>query len=331
MIELILAEDIIGIAKTGDTVVLKDDNTFEIQKAKTHDTVGRESGNFPPTEQEEKDVKTYADKLKEKKESLSKVYDPRIEKYLPNDKVKAWAILEKFNASNTYFDANEVLKEFINKVATCPDVTDKFEKVMEGWMRDGEADISAIEKIIASCKKEGGNVVVEGDDKLVKSEHTCSICDVEKGAARKLQMLGYERRLEERNNSKAEADKKEEDSEDVEKAERTPEQLKEMEAARRRQQADDEDTKIKPIGKSEQPIGAKQDPRQKQLEAARKKPKDDEDTKIKPIGKSAEIIEAITKWERPEYLDETDRKKRKEEMEEHRNKNRETEKCARKK
>jgi len=208
MIELILAEDIIGIAKTGDTVVLKDDNTFEIQKDKyPKDYIPDEDEPVTRTERD-KDGKPLESK---------KSYDPRIEKYLPNDKMKAWAILEKFNKSNPHFDANEVLKEFINKVATCPDVTDKFEKVMEGWMRDGEADISAIEKIIASCKKEGGNVVVEGDDKVAKAEHTCSICQ---------------------------------------KAERSPEQLKEMEAARRRQQAADEDTKIKPIGKSAEIIEA---------------------------------------------------------------------------
>ena len=310
MIELILAEDIIGVAKTGDTVVLKDDNTFEIQKSKDwnpaedgeksarQDNYDKEeerlkkeglmgrSGqspqwameslerdeaerkkrkekeakkeydpkDFPPTKQQEDDFKAYSDKMHARRieadKNEKKSYDPRIEKFLPNDKVKAWAILEKFNASNPHFDANEVLKEFINKVATCPDVTEKFDKIMEDWMRDGEADVSTLEKIINSCKTEGGNVVVEGEDKVAKSEHSCSICDVEKGAARKLQMLGYARRLEERNNSKAEADKKEEDSEDVEKAERTPEQLKEMEAALNRQRSDDEDTKIKPIGKS---------------------------------------------------------------------------------
>ena len=202
VIELILAEDIPAIAKMGDTILLKDDNTFEIKKVKIEEKpiepkeVKIEEKPIEPKELEkdgtiiQKPFANYTDfqncldrnrdkdnpeaycgsiKHKIEDEVNKSKYDPRIEKYLPNDKDKAWSILEKFHKNNPYFDASSILKDFINKVATCPDVTEKFEKIMDGWMRDGEADISSVEKIINSCKKEGGNILVEGNDKVIKS------------------------------------------------------------------------------------------------------------------------------------------------------------------
>jgi len=174
VVELILAEDLINVAKTGDSVVLKDDGTFEIKKsddiekerarklqmagyAKRHPESDPIAEGERTARQEDYDE----EKLKAKKE-----YDPRIEKYLSINKEQSWALLEKFY-KNGHLDSYDVLKEVINKIAICPDVTDKFEKIMEGWMRDGEADVSSIEKIINSCKKEDGNVVIEGDDKKV--------------------------------------------------------------------------------------------------------------------------------------------------------------------
>jgi hypothetical protein len=298
MIELILAEDIIGIAKTGDTVVLKDDNTFEIQKAETFDDLGRKSGNFPPTKDEEEKLIQYANKLKEQKET-KKEYDPRIEKYLPNDKAKAWSILEKFNKSNPHFDASEVLKEFINKVALCPEVTDKFEKIMEGWMRDGEADVSVLEKIINSCKTEGGNKIIEGDDEVVK-EHTCSICDVEKGDKK---ISYYMQRMSD--GEMTEQDRKDYNKllqDELTKAERSPEQLREMAEARKRQQDDDE-VKIKPIGKSKDSILNDPEIQDSIVRAEKNKGKNHfldtmrelENSRKPKVNKSAEIIEAITK------------------------------------
>lgn len=178
MIELVLAEDVPKIAKTGDSVILNDNGTFEIKKA---------------DKPFESDSSHEDDKLKDKNccSKVEKEFDPRIEKYLSIDKEKSWALLTKFY-NDGHLDSYKVLKEFINKIAICPDVTEKFDKVMEDWMKSGEADVSSIEKIINSCKKEEGN---------------------------------------------------------VEKAERSPEQLRQMEEARKRQQQDD-DTKIKPIGKT---------------------------------------------------------------------------------
>lgn len=198
-IELILAEDIPNIAKTGDTVVLKDNQTFEIQKMNPEKEARREEiAQYPgqkrisEKEDEDKVSKEFADytdfadcvsknkdksdpdaycgSIKHKVEDTKKDYDPRIQKYLPNDSAKAWAILEKFYKTNKYFNANAVLKEFINKIATCPEVTDKFDKIMEGWMRDGEANISGIEKVIDACKEEGGNIVVKSKDNPTQAE-----------------------------------------------------------------------------------------------------------------------------------------------------------------
>jgi len=170
VVELILAEDIINVAKTGDSVVLKDDGTFEIKKSddeiekskrERHTVISPE--NLTNTEENERN-EAYQDYLRRKK--LEKEYDPRIEKYLSINKEQSWALLEKFY-KNGHLDSYDVLKEVINKIAICPDVTDKFEKIMEGWMRDGEADVSSIEKIINSCKKEDGNL-----EKSKREQHT---------------------------------------------------------------------------------------------------------------------------------------------------------------
>lgn len=177
MIELTLAEDIPEIAKSGDKILLKDDGKFEIKKeegaviqkpfADYKDFADCVSKN-----KDKGDPDAYCGSIKHKIESevnKSKEYDPRIEKYLSIDKEKSWALLTKFY-NEGHLDSYKVLKDFINKIATCPDVTEKFEKIMDGWMKDGEADTASIEKIIDSCKKEGGNIVREGDDKKAKSE-----------------------------------------------------------------------------------------------------------------------------------------------------------------
>ncbi len=255
MIELTLAEDIPEIAKSGDTVLLKDDGQFEIKKAdgtiiqkpfanykdfadcvsknkdkenpnaycgsikhkiedevnksniekddkishvvrdyadqeereekdkdksskeknieKTFDAwldskgIHRRDYELRPKDNQDKLIEEYNESQKRKKEETKKEYDPRIEKYLSIDKEKSWQILTKFYNAG-HLDSYKVLKDFINKVATCPDVTEKFEKIMDGWMKDGEADTSSIEKIIDSCKQEGGNIVREGNDKNTK-------------------------------------------------------------------------------------------------------------------------------------------------------------------
>jgi len=95
-----------------------------------------------------------------------KEYDPRIEKYLSISKERAWDILNKIYKSG-HLDTYSILKEVLNKVATCPNVTDKFEKIMEGWMQDGEADTASIEKIINACKSEGGNI--DKSDKIIEA------------------------------------------------------------------------------------------------------------------------------------------------------------------
>lgn len=182
MIELTLAEDIPEIAKSGDTILLKDDKTFEIQncnKPKKKIEKELEKGFAGYTDfadctsknKDKSDPDAYCGSIKNKVEDTKKEYDPRIEKYLSTsiDKEKSWELLTKFY-KNGHLDSYVVLKDFINKIAICPDVTDKFEKIMDGWMKDGEADTSSIEKIIDSCKREGGNVVIEGDDKKAKSE-----------------------------------------------------------------------------------------------------------------------------------------------------------------
>jgi hypothetical protein len=257
-IELILTEELTGIAKSGDSVILKDDGTFEInnsdtdliekEKARKLQMIGFERRLKERDEQKDKDKKVekedtiiqkpfadykdfadcvsknkdkenpeaYCGSIKHKIEdevNKSK-YDPRIEKYLSIDKEKSWAILTKFY-NEGHLDSYKVLKDFINKIAICPNITDQFEKVMDGWMRDGEANTDAIEKIINACKKEGGN---------------------------------------------------------VKKAEQSPEQLRQMEEARKRQQSNDEPVKIEPIGSNDK----------------------DDKIKIKPIGKTAEIVDAVT-------------------------------------
>lgn len=176
-IELILAEDA-TIAKAGDTITLKDDGTYEIKKEfagykdfesckKQNQDKGNPDAYCGAIKNKVEDTKK-ADKPFEsdpthEKDKIKKEYDPRIEKYLVNDKTKSWSILEKFYKNN-HLDPNKVLKEFINKIAICPDVTEKFEKIMDGWMREGEADTSTVEKIINSCKKENGNIEKEDDD-----------------------------------------------------------------------------------------------------------------------------------------------------------------------
>lgn len=168
VIELILAEDIEdGVAKSGDTIVLKDDGTFEINK------LNDKPFESDPTHTEdklEKEEETDDNEKKEcdKKESLKteKKYDPRIEKYLSIEKERSWELLTKFYNAG-HLDPYKILKEFINKIATCPDITEQFEELMEGWMKEGEADVSSIEKIIEACKKEEGNV-----EKEVKKEVT---------------------------------------------------------------------------------------------------------------------------------------------------------------
>ncbi len=197
-IELILAEDIPEIAKSGDTVILKDDNTFEIKNCNKPKKKIEKEDEIEKIKDvrstEEKPTKAWFDECAKKVKAgnpdyteeqvnatcgsmhyhsegmgAKKEYDPRIEKYLSIDKEKSWALLTKFYNAG-HLDSYKVLKDFINKIAICPNVTDKFEKIMDDWMRDGEADTSAVEKIIDSCKKEGGNIVREGDDKKTKIE-----------------------------------------------------------------------------------------------------------------------------------------------------------------
>jgi len=44
------------------------------------------------------------------------------------------------------------------KKEDCKDITELFEKMLINWYEKGTAEISNIEKIIDSCKSEGGNI-----------------------------------------------------------------------------------------------------------------------------------------------------------------------------
>jgi len=48
----------------------------------------------------------------------------------------------------------------ILKKEDCKDITELFEKMLINWYEKGTAEISSMEKIIDSCKSEGGNVDV---------------------------------------------------------------------------------------------------------------------------------------------------------------------------
>lgn len=189
MIELILTQDLLpngynDIAKSGDSVILKDDGTFEVKKAYSDwNLEAAESKEMMEADRKKKETddtkksvdtqeahevarrkaQEHAEKVRqERPKDFGKEYDPRIEKYLSIDKEKSWALLTKFY-NDGHLDSYQILKDFINKIATCPDVSEKFDKVMMGWMSEGEADTSAVEKVINACKKGGGNVEKTGE------------------------------------------------------------------------------------------------------------------------------------------------------------------------
>jgi len=170
MIELELGSDSHDL-KMGDTIVLNDDGTFQIKKSDGTIVMKPFAGytDFAACVAQNKDKgnpEAYCGTIKHKVEDTKKEYDPRIEKYLSISKERAWQILNKIYEKG-HFDTYNVLKEVLNKVATCPDVTDKFEKIMDGWMKDGEADTASIEKIINACKSEGGNI--DKSDKIIEA------------------------------------------------------------------------------------------------------------------------------------------------------------------
>jgi len=186
MIELELGSDSHDL-KMGDTIILNDDGTFQIKKSDGTIIQKPFAGytNFAACVAQNKDKgnpEAYCGAIKHKvedtkkedtekvkdteKESDSQKYDPRIEKYLSISKERAWDILNKIYKSG-HLDTYSILKEVLNKVATCPNVTDKFEKIMENWMKDGEADTASIEKIINACKSEGGNI--DKSDKIIEA------------------------------------------------------------------------------------------------------------------------------------------------------------------
>jgi len=69
----------------------------------------------------------------------------------------SWEVLTKLFESNL-LDSKKLLKDYLIKVANCPDVTKLYQKLLDGWKTEGEGDVSSIEKIINSCKSEGGNL-----------------------------------------------------------------------------------------------------------------------------------------------------------------------------
>lgn len=135
MLELQLSEDIEKIGKKDDKIVIKDDNTWEIQKSYSIDEL----------------LKTKA----EIEKRLSEQQENTITDIAKND--DAWNVLNKLY-DRGYIDSTALLKQELTKIATCKDVTELYTDLLENYKTKGEGDVAPIEKIINSCKTEGGNV-----------------------------------------------------------------------------------------------------------------------------------------------------------------------------
>lgn len=136
MVELRLEDDMDGIANKGDTILLNPDGTFEIQKNYTKEELilAKEEISKMLGEAQQEDIKKF-----------------------DVDDEKSWNIITKLHEMGI-FDSKEILKEIIQKQATCSDVTELFNKLLYDYSVKGNGDTSSIEKIINSCKKEGGNI-----------------------------------------------------------------------------------------------------------------------------------------------------------------------------
>lgn len=137
MIELQIEETLDGIGDKGDQLIIKDDNTWELKKSYSIN-----------------------DLLKTKSEienRLSEQQSQVISKAIPQKNEDAWKVLTKLHDGG-YIDGTVILREQLTKLSTCEDVSELFNKLLVDYKTKGEGDTASIEKIINSCKKEGGNV-----------------------------------------------------------------------------------------------------------------------------------------------------------------------------
>lgn len=133
----IIVESEEGTISDADKVILKADGTYEIRKEYTVEEL---------LMAKEEIEKMLGDKAGEEIQKFEK------------DEI-AWKILTKLYENN-YINAKEILKEEIKKIATCKDVTELFNKLLQNWKTEGEEgeEMEKIERIINTCTKEGGNV-----------------------------------------------------------------------------------------------------------------------------------------------------------------------------
>lgn len=137
--QFVVEETIDNIATKGDVIHLNPDHTWEVKKQYTVDELLATKSEIEKMLQEQQqDIITKSE-------------------FQKND--KAWQILTKLYDKNL-INVPEILKSELMKMASCKDITKLYEELMLGEMgfEGFKGDSNAIEKIINSCKSEGGNV-----------------------------------------------------------------------------------------------------------------------------------------------------------------------------